>query len=127
MGAAFFIVLERAIDGLETGMDGKSLSRHIESLDDAARELDVRPLSDFFSADPEEMAEFMRGEGADTDPADLPALQQFAAEDGLTTIRALAAHRVGRTDGVADDLKECERILSAAAQHQVGWHFAVDF
>jgi len=51
LGAAYFIVLERQIDGLDTGMDGKSLSRHIESLDDAAREMGVRPLSEFVSID----------------------------------------------------------------------------
>jgi hypothetical protein len=77
MGAAYFIVLEREIDGVETGMDGKSLSRHIESLDDAARELGVRPLSEFFSADPEQLAEFMEGEGLGRGDVTPPALQQF--------------------------------------------------
>ncbi len=33
MSAAYFIVLERTIDGLETGMDGTSLCRDTESLD----------------------------------------------------------------------------------------------
>ena len=33
MGAAYFIVLEKKIDGLDTMMDGKSLSRHVEALD----------------------------------------------------------------------------------------------
>jgi hypothetical protein len=127
MGAAYFIVLEREIDGLDTGMDGKSLSRHMESLDEAARQLGVRPLSEFFSTDPEQLAEFMEGEGADVGDATLPALQQFTAQDGLATVRALASHAAGRADGVAQDLRECERILSAAAQHGVGWHFEVDF
>ena len=65
MPAAYFIVLERKIDGLDTGMDGKSISEHMEALDEAARELGVRPLSEFFSADPEQVAEFMEGEGVD--------------------------------------------------------------
>jgi hypothetical protein len=126
MGAAYFIVLERKIDGLDTGMDGKSLSRHIDSLDEAARELGVRPLSEFFSADPEEMADFMEGEGIDAGDGELPALQQFTPQDGLATVRALAAHAAAGADGVAQDLRECERILSAAAQHGVGWHFEID-
>jgi hypothetical protein len=127
MGAAYFIVLERKIDGLDTGMDGKSISEHIESLDDAARQLGVRPLSEFFSADPAQLAEFMEGEGVDVGDVAPPALQQFTAQDGLATVRALASHAAARADGVAQDLRECERILSAAAQHGVGWHFEVDF
>ena len=127
MGAAYFIVLERTINGIDTGMDGKSLSRHVDVLDDAARELGVRPLSEFFSADPEQLAEFMEDEGVDAGDAEPPALQQFTAQDGLATVRALASHATARADGVAQDLRECDRILGAAAQHGVGWHFEVDF
>lgn len=127
MGAAYFIVLERKIDGHDTGMDGKCMSRHMEALDEAARELGVRPLSEFFSADPQELAEFMEGEGVDVGDASPLPLQQFTAQDGLATIRALVAHPAARSDGVTEDLRECERILAAAAQHGVGWHFEVDF
>jgi hypothetical protein len=127
MGAAYFIVLEREIDGLDTGMDGKSLSRHIRPLDKAARQLGVRPLSEFFSADPAQLAEFMEGEGINVGGAAPPPLQQFTAQDGLATVRALVSHAASQKGGVADDLRECERILSAAAQHGVGWHFEIDF
>ena len=127
MGAAYFIVLERKIDGLDTGMDGKGISEHLESLDEAARQLGVRPLSEFFSVDPEQLAEFMEDEEVEAgDEAPAP-LQQFAAQDGLATIQALASSAAARSDGVAQDLRECERILRAAAQHGVGWHFEVDF
>lgn len=126
MGVAHYIVLERQIDGLDTGMDGKSLSRHIESLDAAARELGIRPLSEFFSTDPGQLAEFLEGEGADVGETHLPPLQHFSATDGLATVRALAFHAAARMDGVAQDLRECERILSAAEQHCVGWHFEID-
>lgn len=127
MGAAFFIVLEREIDGLDTSMGGKSLSRDVESLDEAARRLGVRPLSGFFSLDPEQAADFMEDEGMDVGDLELPSLHHFKAEDGLATVRALAAHSVAQPKGVAQDLQDCERILSAAAQHGVGWHFEVDF
>jgi hypothetical protein len=126
MGAAYFIVLERKIDGVDTAMNGKSLARHMDLLDDAARELGVRSLPEFFSADPEQLAEFTAGEGEMSDITP-PPLQQFAAEDGLVSIRALASHPSARDAGVAQDLRECEHILSAAAQHRVGWHFEVDF
>jgi hypothetical protein len=127
MGAAYFIVLERRIDGLDTGIDGKSLSRHIDALDQAARALGVRPLSEFFSMMPEDAAAFMEGEGMDLGESELPALQQFAAEDGLETVRALASRPETLEDGIVQDLRECERILTVAAQHGVGWHFEVDF
>ena len=127
MGTAYFIVLEREIDGVDTRMDGKSLARHVEALDQAARDLGVRPLSDFFSADPTQLAEIMESEGVDSEDFAPPALQQFSAEDGLGSIRALVSHAVAGADGVALDLGDCERVLAAAAQHGVGWHFDVDF
>src|SRR5687767_8144083 len=127
MGSAYFIALERKIDGVDTGMDGKSLSQHIEPLDEAARQLGVRPLSEFFSADPDQLAAFMEGEGVDPGDAAPPPLQHFTAQDGLATVRAVASHAAARADGLAQDLRECERILSAAQQHGVGWHFEVDF
>ena len=127
MGAAYFIVLERRIDGLDTGMDGKSLSRHIEALDAAARQLGVRPLSEFFSIAPEQATDFMGGEGMDVSGLELPPFQQFTPAEGLATVQALVAHPAGGVDGVAQDLRECERILTAAAQHGVSWHLEVDF
>ncbi len=126
MGAAYFIVLERKIDGLDTGMDGKCLSRNMESLDEAARQLGIRPLSEFFSADPKQLAEFMEGEGMGAGDIELPALQQFAAQDGLATVNALLPHTAAKADGVTEDLRACERMLNVAAQHGVGWHFEID-
>ncbi len=127
MSAAYYIVLERDIDGLDTMMSGKCLSQQMELLDQAARELGVRPLSEFYSADPENVAEFMEDEGMGASDVKLPPLQQYTAQEGLATVRALAGHAAARADGVAEDLRDCERILSVAAQHGVGWHFEVDF
>jgi hypothetical protein len=122
MGAAYYIVLETEIDGMDTMMDGKSISRHIEALDNAAEELGVQPLSSFFSMPPDELADFMD----DTDDIELPPLKQFAAKDGLTTVKALLAHKPVHVDHVLEDLRECERILTAAAEHGVRWHFQID-
>ena len=133
MGAAFFIVLEKAIDGLDTMMDGKCLSRVADELDEAATELGVRPISEFISTDPAQAAEFLEGEGVDVSTIKLPPLQQFPADEGLATVRALMDHiqanagAIPRADGVLQDLHECERILSVAAEHGVGWHLEVDF
>lgn len=127
MGAAYFIVLERPIDGLDTGMDGKSMTRHLASLDEAARQAGVRPLSEFFSASPADALEFMEGEGVDPGDIELPPLQNFPARDGLATVKALLPHPVAQADGVARDLRDCERILEVAERNGVGWHFEIDF
>src|SRR5439155_25902802 len=108
-------------------MDGKSLSRHIESLDDTARQLGVRPLSEFFSVAPEQATQFMEGEGMDVGDLELPPLRQFTAEEGLTTVGVLVAHPAAQAEDLMQDLRDCERILSIAAQHGVGWHFEVDY
>jgi hypothetical protein len=124
MGAAYFIVLERPIEGIDSGMDGKSLSRHMELLDEAARELGVRPLSEFFSVNPDQLEEFLEEGMGDIKP---PPLQQFTAEEGLKTIRALKAHPAASKPDIANDLQTCESILTAADLKGVGWHFEVDF
>jgi hypothetical protein len=127
MGAAYFIVLEREIEGVDISMDGKSLSQYIESLDDAARQLGVRPLSEFYSADTDQLAHFLESDAAEIGDVSMAPLQNFAAEEGLITIRALRSHSVAQMNGLTQDLSDCERILSAAAQQRVGWHFEVDF
>jgi hypothetical protein len=126
MSAAYFIVLEKQIDGLDLSMDGKSISHRIDDLDAVAHELGVRPLSEFVSISADAANEILQDEDIDEGESELPSLQQFTAEEGLKTVRALAAHSVGRTGGVAQDLRECERILSATGQHGVRWHFEVD-
>jgi hypothetical protein len=127
MGVAFFIVLERKIDGLDTTVDGKGLGRSMEALDQAATELGVTQLTDFFGADPEMVAEYCRLENEDVSRLTLPPLGYFSAGDGLVSIRALLKHPVAQDEGIARDLKECERVLEAASQHGVGWHFELDF
>lgn len=124
MGAAYFIVLEREIDGLDTMIDGKLLARTAEALDAIAPQLGVRPISEFISIDPKQAAEFMDGEGMDVGEIELPPLKQFPAQDGLATVRAMLSRPEAQP--AIQDLKDCERILSVAAQHGVGWHLEVD-
>jgi hypothetical protein len=126
MGSAFFIVLEKNIDGLDTMMNGKSLSKNSDALDAAARELGVPPLLEFYSIAPEEAIAFMEGEGVDVGDMKLPPLRQFSAAEGLATVRALLTRPEGQPEGVAEDLRDCERILSAAEKHGIGWHFEID-
>jgi hypothetical protein len=121
MGVAYFIVLEREIDGLDTMMDGKLLARTSEVLDAIATEAGVRPISEFISIDPAQAAEFL---DSDIGDVPLPPLQQFSAEEGLAAVRALLA--CPEAQPALQDLRDCERILNAAAQHGVGWHLEVD-
>ena len=125
MGAAYFIVLERKIDGLDAMIDGKMLARTAEVLDAIAPQLGVRPFSEFISIDPAQAADFMRGEGVAVGNMELPALQQFPAEDGLATVKALLSRPEAHP--AIQDLRDCDRILSLAARHGVGWHLEVDF
>jgi hypothetical protein len=132
MGTAYFIVLERPAAGLDTSMDGKSLAREIEDLDWTAKEIGVRPLSEFVSVNPEMALEFLEGEGVSTSDIPLLELQQFSAEDGLKSVRMLLREiqawvpGTKDTSGVLADLRECERILDAAARQGVRWHFELD-
>jgi hypothetical protein len=125
MGAAYFIVLENEIDGLDAMIDGKSLAKSAKVLDSLALQLGVRPISEFISIDPVQAAELMEDEGMDVDSAKLPPLKQFSAQDGLATISALMSRPEAQP--AMHDLKNCERILTIAAKQGVGWHFEVDY
>jgi hypothetical protein len=102
MGAALFIVLEREIQRLDTMMDGKRLTRESEKLDKLATTLQVKSLSEFFSADPAQAAEFLESEGIGDSEVPIPPLRQFTAEQGLATVRALLAHIGSHPDSVPD-------------------------
>lgn len=122
MGAAYYIVLESEMVWVDSSMDGKTLARHSDLLESIAKELGVRPLLDFLSMD----AEALRGVlGDDAEGIEVPALQQFSAEEGLATIKALRSHP--KSEIACHDLEDCERILTAAAEHGVRWHFQIDF
>jgi len=133
LGAAYYIVLEKKIDGFDSSMDGKALARSSEALEEIATSLGVRPLTSFTSIDPGDAAAFLQAEGMDSIEIKLPPLQQFSAEEGLVTVRALLAHLqsqpslVRKSDDVLLDLRACERILNAASTQAVRWHFEVDF
>lgn len=124
MAAAYNIVLEKKIDGLNTLMDGKSLVWNIEALITAARQLGVRPLTDFFSVPPERVVSFMKVVGMDAAGVEIPPLRYYPATEGLTTVQALLKNPP--THDVVSDLQDCERILLAAAQSGAGWRFVID-
>jgi len=127
MGAALFIELEEEIPGFDPFMDGKALSKASDPLDSIAKSLGVRPLMEFFSADPEMAAEFLP-EGVEA-----PAQSWFSAAEGLVTVRALHAHLTANSSSVQKpgqvltDLANMERVLATAEASGVKWCLQVDF
>lgn len=127
MSAAWYIVLERAIEGFDHGVNGKSLAR--KSLDQLAAKTGVKPLMHFFSASAEDVGDFL--DEANIDPAATMVEQWYSADEGLKTIQeliaALDAERMGRQADVIADLKEFEAVLERAQRDGVRWHLAVDY
>ena len=130
MGAALFIVPQRAIDGFDPFVGGEALGRYAEDLDRLADEAGVRSLMEFFSASSEDI----RGED---EGSERPAGASFDADwfeagDGLASVRGLIRHLAERPQAVGDaaelieDLREFEVVLSRLAQEGVPWHLAVD-
>lgn len=120
MGAALYIVLEKQIPGLDTMVDGKTLSREEEPLAELATRLGVRPLMEFFSMNAEDAAEFLGEEAT--------AEQWFPAEEGLKTVRALLGQveKAPELKAAREDLVGFERVLGAAQKNGVRWHLAID-
>ncbi|MCI0377979.1 MAG: hypothetical protein L0215_10255 [Gemmataceae bacterium] len=138
MGAAIYIVLEKDIPEFDPFVNGKALSASEKWLGALAKKLGVTPLMDFFSADPEEVLDFIEGEEEATgepvaDLPELPAEQWFDAAEGLRTVRILRSHltanakELRNAQAVVSDLDEFERVLEKASSQKVRWHLAVDF
>ncbi len=129
MSSAYYIVLERNIEGFNQEVNGKPLAKAGESLDALARTSGVQALMDFFSIVPEEVAGLF--EDAAFDLPNLPTEKWFSAEDGLKTVRVLlqAANNAqnGITGAVVDDLKQFQNVLETAQANGVRWHLAVDY
>ena len=128
MSAAYYIVLERAIPGLNHFVTGKALSKNAETLDSIAKQAGVPPLMDFFSAAPEELAGFAEDHGVGVNES-CPGEKWFSAQDGLRTVKMLIdeGERKQIDARAISELREFQNVLEAAKQHGVGWHLAVDF
>jgi len=120
-------VLEREIPGLDRFVNGKALARTGELLDSIAKEIGVRPLMDFFSAAPEELAGFAEDQGI-TLKRSLPSEKWFSADEGLQTVKTMIGEGEKRQFDIRilADLREFQSVLEAAKQNAVGWHLAVD-
>ena len=135
MSACFYIVVEGEDPGYDIFVDGHALARHEGELEQVARELDVPPLLDFFSADRNSMATLLeQGAGDPAWDASLPEPQWFAAHEGLATVNALLGYLRshpaafgGSTAGLIDELQQYLRVLEKTRSRAGRWHLAVSW
>ena len=136
MSAAFFIVLDNNEPGFDTMVNGKSLSRDAEKLDEIAQTLGIRSLEEYVSYLPEDARAMMEDFGTapeEIEAASLPAQQWYNAEDGLEMVTRLAdyirAHptSVNNPKGVLDDLQEFQEVFEKAKGIGARWNLQVDF
>src|SRR5580698_8322021 len=89
MAASMYIVVEGEDPGFDIFVNGRSLARHEVALERLALRLGVRLLIEFFSADESSMSLLIEeGAGNQEFMRRLPPPQWYAAEDGLSTVRA---------------------------------------
>jgi hypothetical protein len=122
VSSAFYLVVKDKPEGLDTFVNGKFLAKANERLSAVALELGAKPLEEFFSANPEAMAEL---------GIDLPGMpeQWYDASDGLATVEALIARLRSRPgdEDIVEDLREFEVVLRKIGTLGLKWHLAVDF
>jgi len=105
---------------------GDALGHAYDLLEPIFKRLEVTPLLDFFSMNPDEPSE-EDGERIEI----LWKEEWFLAEEGLKTVRALLNHLqhhevVGVNEGIFRDLQDFERALVQAEQRGTRWHLGID-
>lgn len=133
MSVAYYIVPETEIQDFEHFVNGKALGHCDEArLSELCELLNIKPLMDFFSEDPEELAEFMEFIDEEA-PTEFPPLEWFDPAEGLRSAQALIEHLTVNPEAmegsaeILDDLKEFEVVLSRLVQENIRWHLALDF
>jgi hypothetical protein len=88
MGAAFFITLERRIDGIDPfATNGKAIARCSDELDAVAEELNVTPLGQLFSMSADDVEQILDLDGISPDDlVGLPQELQDAVADDVYEI-----------------------------------------
>lgn len=132
MGAAYYIVLDRQIAGLDPFVNGKAVARESERLERVTQSLGLRDVNEFVSASPDDLMATAEELGIEL-PGEPPPEAWFAPEEGLSWILQLQNHLkarpndVSNAEAVLSDLAEYQEVLDAAKENDVRWHFAVDF
>ena len=128
---ALFIALEHEIDDIDLTPHATALVEHQEFLEEIAEAAHVPTLMYFFHKSAEDLEEFVEDDynedGGDDDREDL----WFDTAEGNATIEALLHHfedhPAEAPDGVVDELEIFTKILGQAEEHDVRWHFEMDF
>jgi hypothetical protein len=130
-----YIVVEGEDPGFDIFVNGRALARHEDALERLALRLGVKPLIEFFSADENSMSLLIEeGAGNPELMRRLPPPQWYSADDGLATVKALAAtlqddpQQLG-TEGpqVLAELLEYASVLEKTMQTGQRWHLAVSW
>ena len=140
MGSAFYVELEKEIEGLDPAIDGKMLARAEGHLSAMAEDLEVEPPIKFVVIPAERLEEFLLEIELEELIEDAAKVEEvwFDAAPGLASLKALASaleaepEDFGAFSGldagaVLAELREVEAILERAAAEGVRWRFGVDY
>jgi hypothetical protein len=135
MAASMYIVIEGEDPGFDTFVNGRSLARHEDALEQLALRLGERPLIEFFSADENSMSLLIEeGAGNPDLMRRLPPPQWYSPEQGLSTIRALLKaleddpQQLGSEgEEVVSELLDYAKVLKKAMDRKMRWHLAVSW
>ena len=135
MAASMYIVVEGEDPGFDIFVNGRSLARNEDTLEQLALRLGARPLIEFFSADENSMSLLIEeGAGNPALMRRLPPPQWYSPSDGLDTVRTLLAALAEEpqllgTDGpqVLAELGEYAVVLEKTHAHDLRWHLAVSW
>ena len=115
--------------------DGKLLAKAVDVLDRAARELKVRPLSDFYSVSRKQAITELGPEGDELSDEEWAVLADdhvwWPASEGLTSVERLLTwvdqnpDSVSRPEDVLLDLRTIRAVLADAVQEDVEFNIAV--
>ena len=127
---ALFIAFEHEIDDVDLSPHAIALVEHREFLEEIAEAAHVPTLMYFFHKSADDLDEFV-DDDYNEDGGDEGEELWFEAGEGVATLEALAHHFEDHPseapDEVEDELAAFLAILSQAEEHDVRWHFEMDF
>ena len=121
MSTAYFIVLDDDDPGFDSFVDGKMLTRELDSVNRIAANLGLKRFEDYAFQD---LSEFG---GPDMDP------DWFDAKEGIDWASQILQRMredplaVKEVDGVIADLEDYIRIFEEAGRRGMKWHLELDF
>lgn len=135
MSDSYYITLEQNLDEIDVMPAGKAVAKMLERLDEITDDIGVTRLSDFIGGDGEDLSEIAEQEGWDLGgfASSHGGAQWFDAGDGLDSVRALAGYiesdpdSIKRSKALLEELKEFEKVLEIAQQHNTRFRLEADY